>query len=166
MKTILLLTLLLAGNLFAQRTTVSLIQLIANPDKYDGKVVRFEGVTNIEFEGNGIYLSKEHWKFRKQSFAIWMDLNDELSKSRKWLNGKYCIIEGIFHADNRGHMGLYMGSLSDVTMLNAREPISPTEAKKLQEEAEQGGTEQPATRPESKPEGGENPKPESEGRSR
>jgi hypothetical protein len=139
MKTLLLLTLLLAGQLFAQRTTVSIIQIIANPEKYDGKVVRFEGVTNIEFEGNGIYLSKEHWKAHVQSFAIWMDLSDELTKGRKWLNGKYCIVEGTYHATDHGHMGLYMGSLSNVTMFNVREPISPDEAKKLQEEAEQGG---------------------------
>ncbi len=35
-----------------------------------------------------------------------------------------------------------------------------------QEDAEQAGTGQPATRPESKPEGGDKPQPESEGRSR
>ena len=137
MKTLILLSLFLAGHLFAQTTTVSIIQLIANPEKYDGKVVRFEGATNIEFEGNGIYLSKEHRKAHVQSFAIWMDLTAEQAKGRKWLNGNYCIVEGTFHAADRGHMGLYMGSLSDITMFNLREPMSPNEAKKLQEEAEQ-----------------------------
>ena len=136
MKTIFLLSILLTGQIFAQATTVSIIQLIANPEKYDGKVVRFEGVANIEFEGNGIFLSREHRKARVQSFAIWMDLSDELAKGRKWLNGKYCIVEGKFHAADRGHMGLYMGSLSDITMFNAREPINPDEAAKLQKEAE------------------------------
>ena len=37
---------------------VSLIQLIANPDKYHGKLVRVIGVINIEFEGNKIFTSK------------------------------------------------------------------------------------------------------------
>jgi hypothetical protein len=145
MKTPLLLALFFGGQLFAQTTTVSIIQLIANPERYDGKVVRFEGVTNIEFEGNGIYLSKEHWKAHAQSFAIWMDLNDELTKGRKWLNGKYCVVEGVYHAADRGHMGLYMGSLSDIAMFSAREPISPDEAAKLQKEAQQNGGGQPAT---------------------
>ena len=39
-------------------------------------------------------------------------------------------------------------------------------ARKQIQEGEQGGTGQPATRPESKPEGGAKPQPESEGRSR
>ena len=39
-------------------------------------------------------------------------------------------------------------------------------SKKKKEEAEQGGTGQPATRPESMPEGSDKPQPESEGRSR
>ena len=138
MKTFLFLSLFLVGQLFAQRTTVSIIQLIASPEKYDGKVVRLEGVTNIEFEGNGIYLSKEHWKADVQSFAIWMDLSEELEKGRKWLNGKYCIVEGTFHATDRGHMGLYMGSLSNISMFDVRESITPDETKKLQTEAKQG----------------------------
>jgi hypothetical protein len=162
MKTIFLLSIFLAGQLFAQKTTVSIIQLIANPEKYDGQVVRFEGVTNIEFEGNGIFLSKEHWKAHVNSFAIWMDLSDELTKGRKWLNGKYCIVEGKFSATDRGHMGLFMGSLSDITMFARREPMSPGEAAKLQKEAEHDGADQPATAPESKSEVKEESKPESE----
>lgn len=147
MKTIFFLSLIFAHQLFAQATTTSIIQVIANPKDFDGKVVRFEGVTNIEFEGNGIYLSKEHWNARVTSFGIWMDLNDELTKSKRWLNGKYCIVEGTFHANDRGHMGLFMGSLSDITMFHQREPISPTEIKRLQRQAEQtaaGGGDKPA----------------------
>ena len=135
MKTLLLLMLLLSGQLFAQVPTVSILQLIATPEKYDGQVVRFEGVTHVEFEGNAIYVSKEHWKAQVSSFAIWMDLKEELAKSRQWLNGKYCIVEGTFHAKDRGHMGLFMGALSDVTMFDVREAVSPDEAKELQERA-------------------------------
>jgi hypothetical protein len=132
MKTPLLLSLLLVDQLSAQKMTVFIIQPIANPQKYDGKIVRFERVTNIELEGNGAYLSKAHWKADVQSFAILKDLGDGLTKGRKWLNRKHCIIEGIFHATDRGHMELNMGSLSNLTMFNTREPINSDEAKKLQ----------------------------------
>lgn len=47
-----------------------------------------------------------------------------------------------------------------------RELNRPNVAAKLTNQAEQGGTGQPATRPESKPEGGDKPQPEAEGRSR
>ena len=35
---------------------VSLIQLISNPDKFHGKLVRFIGFVNLEFEGDAIYI--------------------------------------------------------------------------------------------------------------
>lgn len=35
---------------------VSLIQLIANPEKYDGKQVAVVGFLRLEFEGNALYL--------------------------------------------------------------------------------------------------------------
>lgn len=137
MKTICLLSLIFAHQLLAQATATSIIQVIANPKDFDGRVVRFEGATNIEFEGNAIYMSKEQWKAQVASFGIWMDVSDELTRSKRWLNGKYCIVEGTFHANNRGHMGLFMGSLSDITLFHQREPISPAEIKRLQRQAEQ-----------------------------
>lgn len=113
--------------------------LVADPEKHDGKIVRFEGVTNIEFEGNGIYLSKEHWKARMNSFAIWLALDNGTTRGKRWLNGKYCIVEGAFHAADRGHMGLFMRTLSDITVFHQREPISPDEIKRLKRQAGQDG---------------------------
>jgi hypothetical protein len=37
---------------------VSLIQLIATPERYHGKFVEVIGYMNLEFEGNAIYLHK------------------------------------------------------------------------------------------------------------
>jgi hypothetical protein len=54
----------------------------------------------------------------------------------------------------------WTGSRFEVT------PLEADEANSENREAEQGGTGQPATRPESKSEGGDKPQPESEGRSR
>jgi len=41
---------------------VSLIQLIANPQAYDGKTVRITGFLHLEFEGNAIYLHNEDFR--------------------------------------------------------------------------------------------------------
>jgi hypothetical protein len=38
---------------------VSLVNLIANPDRFHGRWIRVQGVCNLAFEGNALYLSKE-----------------------------------------------------------------------------------------------------------
>lgn len=88
MRTFLFLMLLLTSPLMAQRPTVSLVQLLANPEKFDGQVVRFHGVSNIGFEGDAVYLSKEHWKHTVTSCALWLDGSEELRESRKWASGR------------------------------------------------------------------------------
>jgi len=108
-----------------QVPNTSILQLIANPQKFDKKTVRFQGVVNIEFERNGIYLSKEHWENSVTSCGIWLDIDPKLAKSRKWANGKYFIIEGVFHAEDKGHMGLWMGSISNITLLQVHEVVTP-----------------------------------------
>lgn len=137
MKTALAIIWTLAGSLHAQIPAVSLIQLIGDPSKYDGKMLKVEGVVNVGFENNGLYISKEHWKNHLCSFAIWIDLNAEFAKSRKWMNGRYVSLEGTFHAKERGHMGLYMGTLSEITGFTLREAMSPDEISRLQEQDKQ-----------------------------
>jgi hypothetical protein len=136
MKTLIMAIVLIAGVARGQAPTASLIQLIANPEKFDGKTVIVEGVTNVEFEGNAIYLSKEHWKHSIPSFGVWLDLDPKLAKDRKWANGLYCVIKGTFRAGDKGHMGLYGGSLTEVSMFVVREAISPEEVSKRQKEAQ------------------------------
>jgi hypothetical protein len=38
---------------------VSMVQLLATPERFHGKRVRFTGFVHLAFEGNGIYLHKE-----------------------------------------------------------------------------------------------------------
>ena len=44
--------------------SVPLMQLIVNPEKYHGKLVRVIGVSRIEFESDSIWFTKEHYKHR------------------------------------------------------------------------------------------------------
>jgi len=52
---------------------VSLIKLIATPEKYNGKRIQVIGYLHLEFEGNAIYLHKE-------------DEEAGLSKNGFWVN--------------------------------------------------------------------------------
>lgn len=114
----------------AQAPSASIVELIANPDSFNGKSVRIQGVINIGFENNSIYLSKEHWKHSITSCGIWMEIESKLAEERKWGNGKYFLIEGIFHADRKGHMGLFRGTISNIKMIQLHEVIDAHEAPK------------------------------------
>jgi len=98
---------------------VSLIQLIANPDEYHGKLVRVVGVTNIEFEGNQIFTSKEHYKYSILMNALWINLDLDIlgvkEDELKNYNGKYVLIEGIFNKNETGHMGMNSGSIDKIS---------------------------------------------------
>lgn len=98
---------------------VSIVQLIAAPDKYDGKVVRVIGVAQVEFEGNVICLSKEDLKNGVTKNCLWHSPNyKQMTVSESILskfNAKYVLMEGTFNPRNTGHMGLTSGALENVT---------------------------------------------------
>ena len=96
---------------------VTMIQLIATPERYHGKLVRVVGVGNLEFEGNAIYLSKDDISYQVYN-AVWLDFDNNTTLSyaeAKKHNGKYVIVEGIFDKDHSGHMGLFHGAITNIT---------------------------------------------------
>lgn len=95
---------------------VSIIQLIANPADFDGKIVRVIGVGNIEFEGNGVYLGKDDWRYVSKN-GLWIELGERATpyELTKTYNGKYVIIEGTFDMHNNGHFGMWSGAIVDIT---------------------------------------------------
>ena len=79
-------------------TSVSLVQLISNPEKYNGKPVRLIGFLRLEFEGNALYLHREDYEHSLPN-GIWIDVPKGLSKNdNQLLNNHYVICEGIFRA--------------------------------------------------------------------
>ncbi|MBQ6803118.1 MAG: hypothetical protein IJP04_00530 [Clostridia bacterium] len=94
---------------------VSIIQLIANPEKYHGQGVRVKGVGNLEFEGDSISLSQEDWKYHLGN-RLWLELGKEISYTEaKQYNGQYVIIEGIFDQHDTGHLGMFYGAIKNIT---------------------------------------------------
>src|SRR3982750_1118818 len=51
--------------------SISLVNLIATPEKYHGKWIRVEGVCAFEFEGNAVYLSTEDRRHMLTKNAVW-----------------------------------------------------------------------------------------------
>lgn len=97
---------------------VSLIQLIAQPERFDGKPVRFIGSLRIEFEGNAIYLHREDFDHAISNNGVWVDIPTDMTKhQRDEVNMHYVICAGVFRADNRGHMDMFSGAITNVRRL-------------------------------------------------
>jgi hypothetical protein len=55
-----------------QPESVSIIRLIATPEKYHGKFVRVEGYLHNQFENSAIYLSKDDADHLIGKNALWV----------------------------------------------------------------------------------------------
>jgi hypothetical protein len=99
-----------------QSLVVSMIQLIATPEKYQGKRVRMLAFLRIEFEGNALYLHKEDYQHLLYGNGLWIDLPKGISNGKE-LNNRYVLVEGLFDGTQKGHMGLWSGTITDVTRL-------------------------------------------------
>ena len=93
-----------------------MVQLLATPEKYDGKLVRIIGVGNLEFEENYLSLSKEDHEFGAGN-SIWIELGDKAIpyEEAKEYNGKYVVVEGFFDKDDCGHFDMFCGSIKDIS---------------------------------------------------
>jgi hypothetical protein len=97
---------------------VSLIQLIANPQIYDGKIVRITGFLHLEFEGNVIYLHREDFRYGLTKNGIWLNTPKDMTKNQmKVVNDQYVICTARFVARMHGHMGMNSGEVTDVSRL-------------------------------------------------
>ena len=100
---------------------VSMIQLIANPQQYDGKPIRVIAFLHLEFEGNALYLHREDFDKSVLSNAVWISLDDQTIRTSKKFSGGYVLVEGIFNAKDQGHLGSFSGSIQQVTRLQSWE---------------------------------------------
>ena len=106
---------LLVASVQAQEPTeVTLVQLIANPEKFDGKLIRVIGFLRLEFEGNVLYLHREDYENAILGNGIWVDVTPAIMKQYATLNMSYVLLEGIFSARDKGHMGMWSGSIRQV----------------------------------------------------
>lgn len=97
--------------LAADIENVSMIQLIAAPEKYNEKTIRVIGYMHLEFEGNALYLHREDFVRAIGRNSIWIDLTESQTKPSSNLNDSYVVVEGIFSSTRKGHFGAWPGSL-------------------------------------------------------
>ncbi|EAO2685157.1 hypothetical protein E2X65_08450 [Salmonella enterica] len=97
---------------------ISMIALLANPEKYHLQKIQVMGVSNIEFEGNALFLDKASWENNIDSNSLWLDIDRNSTINRNSalaLNGQYILIEGVFDMDETGHFGAWRGGITHIT---------------------------------------------------
>ncbi len=128
-------------NLHAEEPTdVSLVQLVATPERFDGKAVRVIGFLHLEPEGTALYLHSEDLIYTLVKNGVWVNPTADFKKK---LSDRYVLIEGTFDARDHGHKGLWSGAIRDVTRAT---PWSPKAKKsKKKKDAVQGESEKTKT---------------------
>jgi len=106
--------------------SLSIDQLVADPSKFDGRVVVVVAYANIEFEGNelcGVPPSAP-----RNQRCIWLTYNEEPYETEqdlarydaveeKWraFHGKRVTVRGTFNSGRSGHFGMYPGEINRIT---------------------------------------------------
>ena len=95
-------------------TPTSLLQVLADPQRWHGKHVRVAGFFNFEFEHDALYLTSED--SRNHLFnGLWINVPELLMGSDRrdpWRG--YAVVEGIVNAQRHGHLGLWPASIDSV----------------------------------------------------
>jgi hypothetical protein len=97
----------------------SLIRLIASPEKYDGKSIQVIGYLHLKFEGDALYLHKEDYENGLHENAFWVSFSKKIAeRDLTKYNDKYAIIIGTFRLNDKGHMGLFAGTIDNIVRLD------------------------------------------------
>lgn len=99
----------------------SLVALLANPQAYEGKLIRVEGYFDgSHFESCRLFLSKADFDYsivRNSIYVGWPGCRDRASAAR--MQRRHARIEGVFRAD----IGAGFGSFSEIREVRRLEPL-------------------------------------------
>lgn len=111
------------ANLENRFQSISLINLIATPERYDGKLVLVTGYATVGRENMSICLTRVR---NSSKDCLWLNVDSgpyeteddrkRIDKKYKLLykfNGKLATIEAIFDQNDTGHFGMWSGALRD-----------------------------------------------------
>jgi hypothetical protein len=105
----------LSRQIAQQYEAVSLVGLLAEPERYDGRKVLVGGFVTLEMEGTSLHLDESAYEGGLRKNALWLDAPDWLAAAEAGrLNRHYGEVAGTFVASQRGHMGAYSGALTQL----------------------------------------------------
>jgi hypothetical protein len=97
-------------------THMPVMQLIQDPDQYDGKQVKVVGFCSHKFESSALYVSQADFRNAVTKNAVWLSFG-RLDRSLE-MHGKQVSVEGTFDMTDHGHGELYSGAIKNVTKID------------------------------------------------
>jgi len=94
---------------------ISMVQLLAKPQEFNGKRLQVIGFIHLEFEGNAVYLSQEDFQHGIDKNGLWLSISETELNDLEKINNSYAVVEGTFNAKNKGHVGMWSGSIENIT---------------------------------------------------
>lgn len=108
--------------------TVSIIQLIATPERFDGKLVSVTGFLRLEHEAYLLYLNKNDYENVLIENALWVDATEEMGKDKKNLELKYVRIIGTFRSGHEKRNLYSPGGITEIQQCQFwSDPSNPLE---------------------------------------
>ncbi len=97
---------------------VSMIQLIADPGTYDGKLVNVVGFSRFRGERDVLYLGEADaaQQVYRNGVSLALVKHQDLKRKPK-LDRHYVYVEGVFHANVNGAESLFSGSIDQISRL-------------------------------------------------
>jgi hypothetical protein len=96
---------------------ISINEILANPDVYEGTHLQVVGYLNLDWEADAVYLNKNDFKSRRYSKGLWIHLNQFKFRGSNKLKGHYVVVDGVFDANDHGHENLWGGALKAITSI-------------------------------------------------
>jgi hypothetical protein len=95
-------------------TVVSIVQLIATPERFDGTLVSLIGFIHIGREQDLVYLGEQDFNHGLIENALWFHLSEEMGKDWRKVNRNYVRIVAVFSARHEGPYGCPNGGLTSI----------------------------------------------------
>jgi hypothetical protein len=94
---------------------VSIIRLIASPEKYDGKRVTVRGFLKLEFEGDALYLHREDYERSLVTNSVGIILSKSQIKAFRKYDRQYVVLSGVFsRCDETQFVCVFSGDIDEI----------------------------------------------------
>lgn len=103
------------------RTSISIINLIATPERFHNREVIVAGWISLKFEDMSLCLAE---RVPSAKECVWLNIEESTPEQQEQLkaweryNGQLVVVEGRFDQDDLGHFGEWAGGIGDVVRIS------------------------------------------------
>ena len=101
----------------AEVPVVTMQELIAEPQQFEGQRVRVVGFLRLQFERNALYMARDDYNNSVVEHGLWLDLKNSQLRSSSKLNNGHVTVEGVFGPADKVHGDKWAGALKPVSSL-------------------------------------------------